>query len=211
MWCLFIFTFFCKIPPALIITHPLFLCIESKCALNDGANEHSDNSNLQSVCQKLVQPALKVLWNSLTVTFEQRTKRLLFEFEFEMSWTDWPTATLFLWHNKQEEVFIKRRKGNGLCRWVHFQYPTLRGYQNKANSSIMVNCVAAEHTPASKKQAQKRGYMSLPENFGTRSICKNNIAVVLYSRKANSKTTNDRQWYGKSPNFWLGSFKGQRK
>ena len=155
MWCLFIFTFFCKIPPALIITHPLFLCIESKCALNDGANEHSDNSNLQSVCQKLVQPALKVLWNSLTVTFEQRTKRLLFEFEFEMSWTDWPTATLFLWHNKQEEVFIKRRKGNGLCRWVHFQYPTLRGYQNKANSSIMVNCVAAEHTPASNKQAQK--------------------------------------------------------
>ena len=38
-----------------------FFCIESKCALNDGANEHSDNSNLQSVCQKLVQAAIKVL------------------------------------------------------------------------------------------------------------------------------------------------------
>ena len=110
MWCLFIFTNCLKIPPALIITHPLFFCIESKCALNDGANEHSDNSNLQSVCQKFVQPAIKVLWNSFAVTFEQRTKRLLFKFEFEMSWTDWPTATLFLWHNKQEEVFIKASK-----------------------------------------------------------------------------------------------------
>ena len=86
-----------------------FFCIESKCALNDGANEHSDNSNLQSVCQKLVQPALKVLWNSLTVTSEQRTKHLL-KFEFEICWTDWLKATLFLWHNKQEEVFIKASK-----------------------------------------------------------------------------------------------------
>ena len=30
--------------------------------------------------------------------------------------------------------------------------------------------------------------MSTSENFGTRSICKNNIAVALYSRKANSNT-----------------------
>ena len=87
-----------------------FFCIVSKCALNDGANEHSDNSNLQSVCQKLVQAAIKVLWTSFAVTFEQRKKRLLFKFEFEISWTDWPTATLFLWHNKQEEVFIKASK-----------------------------------------------------------------------------------------------------
>ena len=60
--------------------------------------------------KKLVQAAIKVLWTSFAVTFEQRTKRLLFKFEFEMSWTDWPTATLFLWHNKQEEVFIKASK-----------------------------------------------------------------------------------------------------
>ena len=54
--------------------------------------------------------------------------------------------------------------------------------------------------------------MSLPENFGTRSICKNNIAVAPYSRMANSNTLkplmidNDM---GSPQTFDLARFRGK--
>ena len=71
----------------------------------------------------------------------------------------------------------------------------------------MVNCVAAEHTPASNKQAQKTLGVICPSQtiLGLARFAK----TTLQSLCIRSKTTNDRQLYGESPIFDSARLRGK--